>query len=40
MYGLAKEDAQRVQGTTEAEIIRLKGIAEAEAKQKVAEAFE
>ncbi|SIS13692.1 Flotillin [Peribacillus simplex] len=31
---------KRTQGTTEAEIIRLKGVAEAEAKQKIAEAFE
>ena len=38
MGGLAKADAQRTQGTTEAEIIRLKGVAEA--KQKIAEAFE
>ncbi|MFK4390910.1 putative membrane protein YqiK [Peribacillus frigoritolerans] len=40
MGGLAKANAQRAQGTTEAEIIRLKGGAEAEAKQKIAEAFE
>jgi flotillin len=40
MNGLAKADAQKAQGVTEAEIIRLKGVAEAEAKQKIAEAFE
>jgi uncharacterized membrane protein YqiK len=37
---LPKAVAQRAQGATEAEIIRLKGVAEAEAKQKIAEAFE
>ncbi|MNI39897.1 hypothetical protein D3C73_940900 [compost metagenome] len=33
-------DAERAKGTAEAEVIRLRGLAEAEAKQKLAEAFE
>lgn len=37
---MAKADSQRAQGESEAEIIRLKGLAEAEAKRKIAEAFE
>ena len=40
MDGLGKAEAQRAQGTTEAEIIRFKGVAEAVVKQKIAEAFE
>ena len=40
MDGLAKADAERAQGETEADIIRLRGLAEAEAKRKIAEAFE
>ena len=35
-----KSRFQRAQGESEAEIIRLKGLAEAEAKRKIAEAFE
>ena len=38
--GQAKADSERAQGETEADIIRLKGLAEAEAKRKIAEAFE
>lgn len=38
--GVAIADSERAQGETEADIIRLKGLAEAEAKQKIAEAFE
>ena len=37
---IAKADSQRAQGESEADIIRLKGLAEAEAKRKIAEAFE
>ena len=40
MDGLTKADVQTAQGATEAEIIRLKGVAEAEGKQQIAEAFE
>ncbi|MBO1910677.1 flotillin family protein, partial [Microvirga sp. 3-52] len=38
--GQARADSQRAQGESEADIIRLKGLAEAEAKRKIAEAFE
>ena len=38
--GIAKADSERAQGETEADIISVKGLAEAEAKQKIAEAFE
>lgn len=37
---MAVADAERARGTAEAEVIRLRGLAEAEAKQKLAEAFE
>ena len=40
LIAIAKAEAEKAQGTTEAEIIRLRGLAEAEAKEKIAEAFE
>lgn len=40
MDGLAVAEAERAKGTAEADVIRLRGLAEAEAKEKLAEAFE
>ena len=39
MVGIASADAELAKGTAEAEVIRLRGLAEAEAKEKLAEAF-
>ena len=39
LAGQANADKERAEGTAEAEIIKLKGLAEAEAKDKIAEAM-
>lgn len=40
LEGQAMADAELAKGTADAEVIRLRGLAEAEAKEKLAEAFQ